>query len=256
MNYFPFSDRDKEKLGKLLLETGTLLQSSGACTARIRMTIKRIAECYAYKSHLFITQQTLTLTLFNEQDEIIFTGLKRTEYAGINFNTLARISKMSWRIVHEKWGLEQIDEALKKIQVQFHYHKLISLIMVSLAGAAFCRIINGTLFAMLITFIATFVGLFVRQKAIELCFNQYLCVFFASLTAAFASRAFDKLFSADLTSALTACVLFLIPGVPLINAFTDLIDGNTLNGIARVTNVLIIAFMIALGVVSSLLIFH
>ncbi len=256
MDYSPFSDRGKQKLGHLLLDIGILLQSSGACTARVRMTIKRIAGCYSYKSHLFITQQTLTLTLFNEQDEIIFTGLKRTEYAGINFNTLTRISKMSWRIVHEKWRLEQIDEELKRIQMQFHYYQLISLILVGLAGAAFCRIINGTFFAMLVTFIATFVGLFVRQKAIELRFNHYLCVFFASATASFISRVFDKLFSADLTSALTACVLFLIPGVPLINAFTDLMDGNTLNGIIRATSVLIIAFMIALGIISSLLIFY
>jgi uncharacterized membrane protein YjjP (DUF1212 family) len=41
----------------------------------------------------------------------------------------------------------------------------------------------------------------------------------------------------------------------MINSFSDLIDGNTLNGVTRGVNVLIMAFAIALGLVTALLIY-
>jgi uncharacterized membrane protein YjjP (DUF1212 family) len=51
-------------------------------------------------------------------------------------------------------------------------------------------------------------------------------------------------------------VLFLVPGVPFINAFTDLIDGNILNGLVRGMNGLLIAFMIALGLLCAMYIYQ
>jgi uncharacterized membrane protein YjjP (DUF1212 family) len=42
----------------------------------------------------------------------------------------------------------------------------------------------------------------------------------------------------------------------MMNSFSDLIDGNILNGITRGVNVLIIAFAIALGLLVGLLIYN
>ena len=55
--------------------------------------------------------------------------------------------------------------------------------------------------------------------------------------------------------ALATSVLFLIPGVPLINSLTDMIDGNTLNGIVRGVTGLIMAFAIALGLMIAIQIY-
>jgi uncharacterized membrane protein YjjP (DUF1212 family) len=56
--------------------------------------------------------------------------------------------------------------------------------------------------------------------------------------------------------AFATSVLFLIPGVPLINSFSDLIDGNLQNGIVRGLNGLIISFVIALGLLTTVLIYQ
>ena len=84
-----------------------------------------------------------------------------------------------------------------------------------------------------------------------------MCVFFASATAALVSG-FYFFFNPTLTyiHAFSTSVLFLIPGVPMMNSFSDLIDGNILNGITRGVNVLIIAFAIALGLLMGLLIYN
>ncbi|MEN9443917.1 MAG: hypothetical protein RIS47_807, partial [Bacteroidota bacterium] len=56
--------------------------------------------------------------------------------------------------------------------------------------------------------------------------------------------------------AFATSVLFLVPGVPLINSFTDVIDGNISIGVARGINGLMIAFAIALGLSVAMLIYH
>ena len=57
-------------------------------------------------------------------------------------------------------------------------------------------------------------------------------------------------------TAFATSVLFLVPGVPLINSFTDLIDGNLLNGITRGVHGMIIAFAIALGLMGAMIIYN
>ena len=56
-------------------------------------------------------------------------------------------------------------------------------------------------------------------------------------------------------AALSACVLWLIPGVPLINGFLDIVSGYIINGWAKVAMGFMLIFMIAVGFVISLFIF-
>jgi uncharacterized membrane protein YjjP (DUF1212 family) len=47
-----------------------------------------------------------------------------------------------------------------------------------------------------------------------------------------------------------------VPGVALINSFTDLIDKNVLNGMVRFTNGIMTVLAIALGLFVAMIIFH
>ncbi|MEI6185441.1 MAG: threonine/serine exporter family protein, partial [Bacteroidota bacterium] len=134
---------------------------------------------------------------------------------------------------------------------------IIILVFVSLAGAAFCFTFGGTLPELAITFGATFSGLFVRQEAIKKKFNPYICVYGGALVATLFAGAFIKAgLPIDLEHAFATSVLFLIPGVPLINCFTDLIDGNILNGVVRGINALMVSMALALGLLTSMLIYN
>jgi uncharacterized membrane protein YjjP (DUF1212 family) len=249
--------REIREIGTVLLEIGALLMSSGATTARIRITVNRIADAFGYSAELFITHRALTLTLSHEEDEDLFSSLKRTSPHGVNFKIVSGISRMSWKVVEEKWDINQIKQELIRLTSLPPYPRLLILGLVSLAGASFCRISGGNFIEMLITFIASFSGLFIRQEAHKREFNPYICVYFASLTASLISGGVMKLgLGTELEHAFATSVLFLIPGVPLINTFSDLIDGNILNGILRGIHGLMIAFCIALGLLTSIFIYQ
>lgn len=250
-------DKEIQELGSVLLEIGAMQMSAGASSGRIRNTINRIGETFGYNTELLITHRALMITLYDEDHQQFFSSLKRTSPHGVNFKIVSGISRMSWRILEENWGLDQIREELKRLASLPHYPRIIVLTFVSLAGACFCRIFGGNFLDMLIAFASTFFGLFIRQEALKMRFNPYLCVFVASFAASLFSGFFMKLHTTPtIEHAFTASVLFLIPGVPLINCFSDMIDGNILNGILRGMNGIIIAFTIALGLLASMIIYR
>lgn len=251
------TENEINELGEILLETGTLLMSNGASTARIRLTIDRIAGTYGYQSDLFISHRALTLNLSDDKHEHMFNRLKRTSPHGVNFKLVSGLSRLSWRVEAEKLGLDTMREEITRIKNLSHYPRLLTLSTVGLAGSAFCYFTGGSILEMLITFIATFIGLFIRQEAHKKQLNANLCVYFGAFAATMVSGLFTKInVGTEAEHAFATSVLFLIPGVPLINCFTDLFDGNILNGIVRGTQGLLFAFMIALGLLSSYLIYQ
>jgi uncharacterized membrane protein YjjP (DUF1212 family) len=73
--------------------------------------------------------------------------------------------------------------------------------------------------------------------------------------AAFTAAAFKLGLGNEVEHALSTCVLFLVPGVPLINCLTDLVDGYIINGIDRGVNALMHAMAIAFGLALALYLF-
>ncbi|MFC0877902.1 threonine/serine exporter ThrE family protein [Saccharicrinis sp. FJH2] len=243
---------DIKELGKALLRVGSNLMSCGANTRRIRMTVERISGAFNCTTELLITHRALMLTVSDENEDHFHSSLKRTSPHGVNFSVVSGISIMSWKVVQEGWNIDQINTELDRLLELPHYPRLVILLMVGIADAAFCRLFGGGWEEMLVAFIATFAGLYVRQEAVKRKFNPYLCIFFASFVSSLIAGLFVKFGGSVQEYALSASVLYLIPGVPLINSFSDLIHGNIMNGIVRSVNGLIIAFAIAFGLLLAI----
>jgi uncharacterized membrane protein YjjP (DUF1212 family) len=248
---------EAKELGSLLLDVGVSLLSSGASCSRIRITMRRLATTFNYDAHISIAPKSISLTLNKEEENAIFNGMRSTPSQGVNFKTISGISRLSWEAVENDLSIEQVRDKLNALLVLPHYPRIIILLFVSLAGAGFCFSFGGKLPEMFIAFGATFCGLFVRQEAIKRKFNPYFCVFFGSLVASLFAGAFIKAgLNISFEHAFATSVLFLIPGVPLINSFTDLIDGNILNGIVRGVNALMFSMAIAFGLLVAMIIYN
>jgi uncharacterized membrane protein YjjP (DUF1212 family) len=246
----------KYELGEMLLEIGSMLMVAGANTERIKVTISRISGAFDCDSQLMITNHALMITLTYDNRLKTFTSVKWVPNNHLNFNLIADISTMSWKIVEEKWSVERINGEMKLLNKKPLYHRFLVIFLVSLAGSSFCRLMGGEAVEMIVCFVGTFLGLYIRQETMKLKFNFYLCVFFASFASTFTVGLYSFLNpGVEMIHAFSTSVLFLIPGVPMINSFSDLIDGNILNGTTRGVNVLVIAFAIALGLLTTLLIF-
>jgi len=248
---------DSQLVGNVLLEIGSMLMSSGASTHRTRLTMERIAKGLGYGIELLITQRALMLTITEKDQQHFFSRLKRISPHGVNFRIVSGISHLSWNVREENWSVAQITEELHRLKSLPHYPRLVVLGLVGLAGAAFCNIFGGGAIEMTVAFVATVAGLFIRQEAMKKKFNPYLCVFFAAFTATLiAGLAEHFQIGKEPDKALATSVLFLVPGIPLINSVTDLMDGNIQNGMVRAMNGLMIAFSIAMGLFAAKMILN
>ena len=75
-----------------------------------------------------------------------------------------------------------------------------------------------------------------------------ISAFMASLCASAALR-----FDCTAETALATSVLYLVPGVPLINGVIDIVEGHILIGFSRLINALLLIICIAIGLSATLL---
>lgn len=256
MNNFS-TGKDAKELGATLLEMSMLLMVSGASAGRIRNTIDRISNGFGYITYILVSQRTIIISVYNQEGQCVFNSFKRTQPHVINFTIVSEISRISWEVIENKWTVHQLHEAVTKLASVRHYPRILVLALTALAGASFCRLLGGQPIDMAFVFLGTFTGLFIRQEAMKMRFNFYLCIYFAALTSSLITGAlvhFDP--AVDHEIALVTSILFLIPGIPLINAFSDMIEGNLQNGLIRGLNGFIISFTIALGLFTSIAIYR
>jgi uncharacterized membrane protein YjjP (DUF1212 family) len=244
-------------LGLFILESGTALLKSGASCSRIRITMQRLANTFGLNAHIAIGAKAISLTLRDAHDKEVYNSDMSIPAQGINFKVLSGVSRLSWQFVERKMNLMEATGELQRILALGHYPRWLVLLVVSLAGAAFCFTFGGDWKQMILALGATFVGLFVKQELVKRGYNAYMITTVGAFAAASVVAVFAKMqLLPNVEQAFATCVLFLVPGVLLINSVTDLIDGNTLNGIDRGVMALIHAMGIAFGLAAAIYLFN
>ncbi|PQL94768.1 threonine/serine exporter family protein [Apibacter adventoris] len=240
---------------ELLSDVAVTLMMSGANTSRIKKNTQRIADALDFEADLFISLSGAVLSVRDRTTNEMHTIVRAIPHVGVNFEIVSEISILSWKTIQEKYDLQKVYEQLQKIKKIAHYPKPAIWFFVGLAGASLSRILGGSWLEFFVTFIATVLGLIVRQFLTEKHFNIFIVFATASFTAVSTVNICRIITDSDLKSAFAASVLFLIPGVPLINSFIDILEGYISQGISRGIQGSVLIFMIALGLFLSLFIF-
>lgn len=248
---------ESNAIGVLVLDVGISLLQAGASSSRIKTVMSRLAEVYHYVPHIIIGNKTVSVVLDDEDGNTKFNGTRGTPVHGIDFSVISGINRLGRMAEEKRLPVHELRKELDKYRALKNYPRMIILSFVSLAGAAFCYNFGGSYIEMIIAFGATFCGLFIKQQLTKSKFNPYICTYAAATVASLFIGFFHVmgLINSPI-NAFSTCVLFLIPGVPLINAFVDLIDGNTANGIIRGVNALIHVLAIALGLLTTIAILN
>ena len=251
------SSKELLKTTNLLLEIASFLMVSGANTIRVNLNIKRFADSLGYNASFFISQKSLIMTLYKEDSSESCTRVINIPGLALNFSAISAVSKTSWKALENNWSYDQISEKIAEIKQIKRYPRFVVIVAVSLAGAGFCNIFKGDYLNMLVSFVSTFIGLLVLQWTHKKDYNVYLRIFIGSLVASSIASIGIKLnIGAKPATALATSVLYLVPGVPLINSFTDFLDNNIINGLVRFTTGSMIVLAIALGLFVTMLIFN
>lgn len=239
-------------ISKFIAEYSTHLMGAGVHTSRVVRNSKRIGEAYDVEVKLSVFHKNIILTIIDKETHEACNRVVDIAPHPISFEHNSELSALSWEALDKKLSLEEMKEKYKKIVTAPMIHPLFVLILVGLANASFCKLFGGDIISMGIVFSATLTGMFLKQQMQKKKINHYI-IFIVSAFVASLCASTSLIFDTTSEIALATSVLFLVPGVPLINGVIDVVEGYVLTGFARLTEASLLIVSIAIGLSFTLL---
>jgi uncharacterized membrane protein YjjP (DUF1212 family) len=230
----------------LLVQAGSLLLQHGADAGRVESSLQQMEPGLGI-DRIDVVVMSKTILLTATRQDAHHTRIARVPIVGVNMNILSEVEQLLGRFQQGQVAPEQLALELNRISaLPHHYSRGVIVAATGLACAAFCRLFGGDWTALALTGIAAAVAAWVRMELNRQHVNYFLVVLITALVASgLASSALWL--SQTPQSALTAAVLLLVPGVPLLNASVDILRGYISAGLARATTSLVVFLGIALG---------
>ncbi len=230
----------------LLVHTGSLLLQHGADAARVETSLQQMEPGLGIdRIDAVVMSKTILLTATRQ--DVHHTRVARVPIVGVNMSILNEVEQLLGLFQQGRVTPGQLEMLLQRIATLPHnYSRGVVVVAVGLACAAFCRLFGGDWAAVAITAVAAAMATWVRMWLNRRQVNYFLVVLLTALTASLVASSALWL-SQTPQSALTAAVLLLVPGVPLINASVDILHGYISAGMARAITSLVVVLGIALG---------
>lgn len=244
-----------QELAEFLMDYTLTMLSIGSYTSRVEKCAKRIGEAFGYEVYITILSRSINISVLAHDDYTQSkTFVRGYGDSAMDFNKIALLSALSWHAYDDKITFDKLKKTYDKITQRARYSFLSTLILSSFAFAAFCRLFGGDFGAMCVLFVSTFVGVLARHylNKIKMDFRiiVVLCAFISSMIAYIGGGILKLTNTPDV--AIGTSVLFLIPGIYLINGVIDILDGHSLNGMSRIIRVIILISCIAIGLYITL----
>ncbi len=251
----------------LLLRTGEMLMESSADTSRIIRDMERTAAYLGLPEdnlHIHITYNMLMVNLSDETHS--FSKFQRCDKHGINMDALEAISKLSWHAIQNDYSLDKYEQELERIRnKKRNYTPWQVAVGTGLACGGFCIQFGCDWPAFFYASVAACLGFRLKGWLMAKGSNEYaniaVAAFFSTLLAwlsAYISMPQVEAFIPDFLLPLThsdtpwhplmACALFIVPGVPLINFVSDMLDNHIEMGINRAVNTLLMVAAMSFGI--------
>ena len=231
-----------------LSDYAVTLLACGATCIRLEKNINRMACAFGKRMEVTIMPRHIHMTVCGNNDDDIFTSIATVKSAPISFSLNTALSRLSWNVKDEGLSLAEAKRRFRKIASCDSENQWLTLLLASLANASFCGIFGGDLIAMAIVFIATAAGFNLKQvlagRHVDARVIFFLCAFVSSIIGAA-----DFLFPSGQTPAVAVgtSVLYLVPGIPFLNSFSDLLYRHYICAFSRFTDAVVLTGCLSLG---------
>lgn len=241
---------DYDNLLNLAVELGYRLMSSGAEIYRVEESVDRLLRAYGLEQpQVFAIPNCLIVSVTTPEGHPI-TRLRRIPNHGTDVELLERCNDLCRRLCSHPVALPEAQKEVEALGKDAKiYHPAQILLGYGLAPAFFTPLFNGSMMDGLCAF---FVGLAVgllslygrRFIGANSFFRTVILSAVASLLALFVVR-FG--IGHDVDAITIGVLMVLVPGTSLTKAMREIMAGDIISGISRMSEVILIATAIALG---------
>jgi len=237
-----------DKVAQITLTVGRMLLEWGANARTVHQAIADVAAGYGCQSaDAFCQHAAIIVTLHRGEHACVQMG-KVGEH-GVNLRRAQALSNIVDQIaagaLDHKTALEKI-HAIPETAPR-HPTWLVAL-STGIACAAFGRLLGGDWLAFLPIVVGSSAGQWLRYLLSLRHYNVFIIAGMVSFTASFIGGIGSKLAgSHTLDIAMVASVLLLVPGVAVLNAQVDVLEGKPNIGAARALRIAYILVFMTLG---------
>ncbi len=237
-----------KKFLDLVMDIGEQMLISGAEVHRVEESIKRMCNSKGAKRvDVFIITSSMIVTVFDNEDKS-YTQTRRIISSTTDFEKLHKLNQLSRKICEGIITYEEIKTEFNSALNRKTYNFFCESLCCAIIAGAFTIFFGGNTVEMVVSFIVGLlvsIGNFLCNKAVT---NKIFSKFFGSLLVtmfAFSAVKFGFVDSAD--NVIIGNIMTLIPGIGLTNALRDLFIGDSIAGLLRTIEAVLLALGIAAG---------
>ncbi len=231
-----------------LSDYAVALLGCAATCLRLELNLRRMAAAFGKGVEIFITPRHIHITVWQEGGDDMFTNLAAVRPAPISFSLNTKLSQLSWHVADDHLSLEVARNRFQHIIRSDKETPWLTLLLASLANASFCGIFGGDAVAMIIVFVATAVGFRLKQM-MGACHVDGRVIFLicSFISALLGCAGFFLTPDGTPSIAVGTSVLYLVPGIPFLNSFSDLLYRHYICAFSRFTDAVILTACLSLG---------
>lgn len=249
-------EKEAPKVLELLTDIGEMMMKSGTHTARIIRNLERFAKGLGYNCELVLTHTGIVISIYKQNKLKAHTLARTVKAKGVNFETISEISVLSWDVLENKVPIDQIKSTLEIIKSKIVYSNLQLYLLAPFASVALCMLFEGDWLQGFIVYLSTLAGFYVRRTLLLKHHNQLLAFYIASTISTLIIHFLGVFLNIQVEQALIVSILYLIPGVVMINSFIDYLEGYYESGTARFVFSFMAILMMAFGFFTSKVLFN
>lgn len=238
----------------LYLRLGALLLSVSASAYEVFLSFQQIAQRYSLPiASLLPFPNSLNVSF--EEKNLFYSATHCFEVAPLNAGFLARVEKLLF--TNKTINIEGVETLLQQILILYQHplrHWLLGLLMCVIQCVATCKFFGGDLPACVATAFAACVSFlafrYFNRGKLNLLLLEVMVAFLASFVAVVVNYFWP---THTALSMLFASIIWLVPGILMMDSFSDLFHGFINSALHNFTKAWMVIFALLLGLTPALL---
>ena len=245
---------DYSKLLQAVLDIAEEMLVCGAEVSRVEDSIVRMCSAYdCTRVNAFIITSNIQVTVEDPQGNII-TQIRRIVRNDVNFDKLDYLNDLSRYICREKPTLNQLKKKYDEVMGRRNNPKWVNYLGSALIAGGFAVFFGGNYMDGAASALVGLAIMAMMQFLSRFEQNQLAQVFVVSFLSGVMTLLMIRLGIGEHSDKIMiGGIMLLIPGIAMTNSVRDMLIGDIVTGVLRLTNSLLQAVAIACGFALSLL---
>ena len=239
---------EAEKYLYYAMSIGEQLLISGAEVGRVEDTIRRICMSYgASRVDVFSITSSIVTTMYGDSFGIC-TQTRRVSSMENDLHKLDQLNQLSRKVCEKKPSPEEIRTDLTKIMNGPRYSFTVQLLIYALISGSFTGFFGGDWKDMIVSAAIGILLKYMETYIKKISVNGLITALLCSTAGGFLANAAVALglgVHVDLIS--IGNIMLLITGIAFTNSLRDMFSGDTITGMIRFMESILLAIIIALG---------